>query len=133
MAHFKQKEPAFKLPYLSQPISENVPKNMKTGCCANKTTDVILSRYRNIAQKSGIDFLTDIRLPEEVNIPEPKLCVLFGNLLENAVDACRAARADKPYIKICSTIVGNAFSLTVDHTCGNPPYLSKRQNYVHQA
>lgn len=46
--------------------------------------------------------------------------MFFGNLLENAVDACRAARADKPYIKICSTIVGNAFSLTVDNTCGNP-------------
>lgn len=94
---------------------------MKTGYRPNKTSDVIPSLYSNIAQSSGIRFITDIRLPAEINISDPKLCVLFGNLLENTIDTCQSTHLESPFIKVCNTIVdSDAFSLTADNTCNNP-------------
>lgn len=101
---------------------KTIPDDIKTGYCANNTIDVMLGWYGALAEENNIKFITDIRVPSEINIPEPTLCVLFGNLLENAIDACKATDLEVPFIKVCCTITGtNVFSLTVDNSCKYPP------------
>lgn len=101
---------------------KSLPVDIKTGYCANKTIDIILGWYFNIAEKNNIKVITNINIPARINIPDPTLSVLFGNLLENAVYACINTKLKEPFIKVCCTITGsNAFSLTVDNTCENQP------------
>lgn len=99
-----------------------MPKDIKTGYCANYAVDAVLGWYGQIAEENNIEFTTDVRLPQKLNIPEPTLCVLFGNLLENSIEACKNTKIKKPFIKVHSIIIGdNALSLTIDNTCENAP------------
>lgn len=53
---------------------------------------------------------------------EPELCALLGNLLENAVEACRVVQDEMAaYIRLHIRLDGNLLSITVDNTCPVPP------------
>lgn len=56
--------------------------------CNNYALNAILSFYADKAESAGIQFDIHIQLSDPPVIPETKLCVLLGNLLENALDAC---------------------------------------------
>lgn len=101
---------------------KTLPKNINGSFSLNYAVNVILSYYAEKAAERGIIFTTNIRLPERVDIPEPTLCVLFGNLLENAVEACEGYKDKKPFIRICSALVSErVFSVTVDNSCFSEP------------
>ena len=53
--------------------------------CNNYALNAILSFYADKAESAGIQFDIPIQLSVHPVIPETKLCVLLGNLLENAL------------------------------------------------
>ena len=57
-------------------------------------------------------------------IPEHEVCVLLGNLLENALEACTADSSKKPVVQVHIRQTGHSMlTLTVDNTCSVPPSL----------
>jgi hypothetical protein len=50
--------------------------------------NALLSHYETLLRKAGVEVSYDLRLPENYNIADIDLCVIFGNLLENALFAC---------------------------------------------
>lgn len=58
--------------------------------CENETVNVILALYSETAYEGGITFSVKADVPKDVFVDKKDLVVLFGNLLENAADACRA-------------------------------------------
>lgn len=76
--------------------------------CENFTADSIIKYYMSIALKKDIEFKTKLTIPEKININNLDLCVVLGNCLENAIDACdRITESQKKYIYIQSQIVGS--------------------------
>ncbi len=58
--------------------------------CSNPTVNAILSHYTALCQREGIALSVQVNLPAQSDgLPDVDYCVLFGNLLENAVEACR--------------------------------------------
>lgn len=55
----------------------------------NPTVNAVVAYYAGHAEAAGIRFTARVQLPEQLLIPDPVFCVLLGNLLENAVDACK--------------------------------------------
>ena len=55
----------------------------------NIVIDSILSNGFATAEENGIDVKCSVVLPPSLNIAEVDLCILFGNLVENAVEACQ--------------------------------------------
>ena len=55
----------------------------------NPTVNAVVAYYAGHAEAAGIRFTARVQLPEHLLIPDPIFCVLLGNLLENAVDACK--------------------------------------------
>lgn len=55
----------------------------------NPTVNAVVAYYAGHAEAAGIRFTARVQLPEHLLIPDPVFCVLLGNLLENAVDACK--------------------------------------------
>ncbi|MCD7904861.1 MAG: GHKL domain-containing protein [Clostridiales bacterium] len=97
-----------------------LPKDIKTGFSANYTVDMIVGWYAEKAETKGISFDTDIQVPGEINIPEPMLCVLLGNLIENAIESCQGLKNVKPFIKIRGASPGeNTLVFTMDNSCEN--------------
>ena len=63
----------------------------------NRVVDVLLNEKRNIAETKHIRWECDVQIPEICKVHEFDLCVLFGNILDNAVEACERAQAGLAY------------------------------------
>lgn len=56
----------------------------------NMVLNAIAGYYLNAAKSEGIRVETDIRAKTELPLKDEELCILLTNLLENALEACRA-------------------------------------------
>lgn len=56
--------------------------------CQNETVNAIVAYFADQAEKQGARYTVKLDLPETLFVTKPDLTVLFGNLLENAVEAC---------------------------------------------
>ncbi len=54
----------------------------------SSAVDALLYQKRMLAEKNSIRWECDVQIPPACCIPEFDLCVLFGNLLDNALEAC---------------------------------------------
>lgn len=74
--------------YLAEYNAEHQDTSSKT-YSNNPTVNAVVAYYAGHAEAAGIRFTARVQLPEHLLIPDPVFCVLLGNLLENAVDACK--------------------------------------------
>jgi sensor histidine kinase regulating citrate/malate metabolism len=65
----------------------NVDTIIKTG---NIIIDAILNSKISLANSKEIAVNAKVAVPEKLNISEIDLCVIIGNLLDNAIEACEA-------------------------------------------
>uniref|UniRef100_UPI0005AB5BFB sensor histidine kinase n=1 Tax=Faecalimicrobium dakarense TaxID=1301100 RepID=UPI0005AB5BFB len=54
----------------------------------NKIIDAILSNKIEECNSKNINLIMDIKIPETLNINDFDICVIFGNILDNAIEAC---------------------------------------------
>ncbi len=98
---------------------QSIPKSSSSSIyCKNYAIDTIMRFYLTQAANEGIQVTVSLPLPGELPIPEPDVCVLLGNLLENALAACREmAPSENRYIKVCGLFTPPyALSFTVDNS-----------------
>lgn len=74
--------------YLAEYNAEHADTPSKT-YSNNPTVNAVVAYYAGHAEAAGIRFTARVQLPEHLLIPDPVFCVLLGNLLENAIDACK--------------------------------------------
>ncbi|MDO4294705.1 MAG: GHKL domain-containing protein [bacterium] len=73
--------------YLSE-LAEDSSLSTPLSFCSIYPLDVLLRYYYAKAQSQHIAITIQVALAEELRIPSSDLCVIFGNLLENAYEAC---------------------------------------------
>lgn len=66
---------------------------LKTG---NVMLDATLNAKLTLAGSLGIDIRADARVPERLPLSDVDLCVLIGNLLDNAMEACARQPEGEP-------------------------------------
>ena len=98
-----------------------LPPDTARTWCENYAVNTIISYYGEEARKASVDFSVRIQLPPSLPLGEPQLCSIFGNLLENALDACQTGRSEsetaQPFIRVCAVQTGTStLSITVDNT-----------------
>lgn len=62
--------------------------------CAIPIVNAILTEKQKLCETEGISFQANLLLPDETGIAKLDLCMIFGNLLDNAVRACKEAKAN---------------------------------------
>lgn len=77
----------------------------------NRVVDVLLYQKRKMTEEKKIVWECDVQIPKACGVSEFDLCVLFGNILDNAVEACE--KAEQPFIHIRAGAVKNCFLLEV--------------------
>ncbi|MGE4354818.1 MAG: sensor histidine kinase [Oscillospiraceae bacterium] len=60
----------------------------------------MLNYKLSAAQDEGIEICLSVQIPEHLNLDEFDLAVILGNLLDNAVEACRKLKDGKSYISL---------------------------------
>ena len=70
---------------------------MKTG---NKMTDIILNSKISLARSKNIQVVADAHVPVELSTAEIDLCIIIGNLFDNAIEACMALPKEERMIRV---------------------------------
>lgn len=83
-------------PYLQHAISD-LEKNYILINTGNLVIDSFVSNFVSMAQKEGIQWHTDIQVnPNSITVRDYDLSIILGNLLDNALAACRQIQAPAP-------------------------------------
>lgn len=56
--------------------------------CQNSVINALVAGYAERASKIGINFDVDISILKTLPVPNYEMCIIIGNLLENAIEAC---------------------------------------------
>lgn len=103
--------------------------------CARPTVDVILRHYLGRAMDAGVEVTHHVEIPADFARSDLDLCVVFGNLTENAMEACLRQTEGKKYIHVTTNCIGgkmlairmeNSFSGTISLRGG--AYQSSKRN-----
>ena len=86
---------------------------IKTG---NKMTDAILNSKLSIAAAKHIQVKAEARIPVSLTVSELDLCIVIGNLLDNAIDACSALPEEERLIRLYMEMKGNYLYLALTDT-----------------
>ena len=89
--------------------------------CNSYAVNAILAFYADKAENHNIRLDVKIQMSDTPVIPETEFCVLLGNLLENALDACQTGRSEsktsQPFIRVCAIQIGTStLSIAVDNS-----------------
>ncbi len=83
----------------------------------NKAVDALLHQKRKRAEEKNIQWECDVLMPKECCINEFDLCVLFGNILDNALEACGRVQGDEGcFINIQAKAVKKCFLIEVKNS-----------------
>lgn len=93
----------------------NVETVIKTG---NKMADAILNSKLSLAAQKEIKVKAEAKIPVSLTVSELDLCIIIGNLLDNAIEACMELPPDSRLIRIYMEMKGNYLYLSLINTAG---------------
>lgn len=97
-------------------LIETIPPSQKN-YCDNTAVNAIVSRFASVCEQSGIECSINLTVPEHnEQMTDSSLCVIFGNLLENAVEACRRMTAGHRFIRLNSSLQYDMLTITMDNS-----------------
>ena len=123
--------------YLNQLENDlkQVDQLVKTG---NLIVDAVLNSKLSIAKDQHIQFICKAIAPEWMSIKDIDICVILGNLLDNAIESCLRLTEDKRFIRVYIDIVRKQFYISItnaaleDLSFEEKNYISKKRgNHGH--
>lgn len=82
----------------------------------NGVIDALLYHKRKQAEKNGICWESNVQIPVNCGMDEFDLCVLFGNILDNALHAGSENKKDEyRFVRVVSQRVKNSFLIVVSN------------------
>ena len=89
----------------------------------NIVVDSLVNHKYALAQKDGIRFEARIFIPSVLPFQSGHLAIIFGNLLENALEACRKLPQEQRYIILEATYIKEMLQICIKN--GSPEKLKK--------
>lgn len=85
----------------------------KTG---NTGMDAILNSKLTLAEENGLEIKCDAKLPEFLPINQVDLCVLLGNLIDNAIEACEKIEGEqRKFLRIYLCVMKSQLYISVSN------------------
>ncbi|MBR6020141.1 MAG: sensor histidine kinase [Lachnospiraceae bacterium] len=99
--------------------------------CENTTANAVLTYFSQMAASDSIACDIQFSMPDEVNVDASDIAVLLGNLMENAVQACRSQATGERRIEVRGGMrEGGLFALIVDNTADREPEVGKDGRFI---
>ncbi|MCI8994021.1 MAG: GHKL domain-containing protein [Eubacterium sp.] len=94
----------------------------------SKAVDALLYQKRKQAEQEQILWECDVQIPNGCGIDEFDLCVLFGNILDNALEACkRVQNRERRFVRIQAKTVKKCFFLEVKNSMDPARHGEKKE------
>ena len=101
--------------YLNK-YSESLPDDSLVRFCENTAANAVILYFAQQAKDNGIDYIVKAEIPNDIFVSNTDISVLFGNMIENALDACREESGNDRKIIIRAGLSGGSLCVTVDNT-----------------
>lgn len=99
---------------------------VKTG---NVMVDAILNSKLTLARRQKISVNCKAELPERISVEDVDLCVILGNLLDNAIEACGRIEEGARFLRVYMRVNTSQFYLSVQNSARAEPDFDER-NYI---
>lgn len=96
---------------------------IKTG---NKMTDIILNSKISLARSKNIQVTVDASVPVALTTAEIDLCIIIGNLFDNAIEACMGLPEEERFIRVYMDMKNIQLYMSFTNTCAGKK-MEKRQ------
>lgn len=95
----------------------------------NIMVDAILNSKISLALKEHIKITCTAEIPEEININDIDLCVILGNILDNATEAAVKIAPEKRFLRIYMTILKKQLYISVQNSAREELSFNEK-NYI---
>ena len=95
---------------------KQLPDHSLITFCENIDANIVLSHYAQEAERLGIAYSVVANIPASCPVEDHDLSVLFGNLLENAVDACVSSKTTARSIFVRAVYEKGSLCIAIDNT-----------------
>lgn len=85
--------------------------------CESPAVNSLLSYYLELAEREHADISCSVSLAERLPVPEAELCIIAGNLLENAVEAFRRMESKERFLDVKLSMPSHSILLV--QVCNN--------------
>lgn len=105
--------------------------------CKNFAINCLLNHYINISNRNNIDMNICVYLPNNISVLDSDLCIIFGNCIENAIEACIDLNENK-FINLNTTTHSNMIIITIDNSYNgvlkkkNDIFLSSKRDFKYE-
>ena len=115
--HIANEDNVTAVQYIDRLLDELDINNMffNTG---NTVLDAMLSVKKSKAEQKGIQFISNLRIPANIPIKDTDICIIFGNVLDNAIEACEKVNTS-PYISVVLVYGEDTLFCKVENSCNN--------------
>lgn len=113
------------LDQLEEDLNE-VDQLVKTG---NLMVDAILNSKLSIAKQHHIRLTYKAIAPEQMSIRDTDLCVILGNLMDNAIESCKNLPQPERFIRVYIDIVRKQFYISITNAAIQELGFEER-NYI---
>lgn len=96
--------------------NDSLPDDLLIRFCENPAANAVLLYFAQQAKDNDIDYIVQADIPGDIFVSDTDISVLFGNLIENAIDACKEESGDDRKIDIRAMLKGSTLCVTVDNT-----------------
>lgn len=97
---------------------ETIAPMLDTG---NTALDATLSTKKTLAENKGIDLTMTIHVQENLPIAPKDICTIFGNALDNAIEACEQIQSSEKYINLSLVQLDNTLICKIVNTASEKP------------
>lgn len=101
----------------------------------NLVVDSVLRIKAGIAKKAGIHMESSVFIPKKMQMDTGDIGVLYGNLLDNALEACQKVKEENRYLRIENKYVDGKLILIIENSKDsekNPElHTTKADSYSH--
>jgi hypothetical protein len=101
--------------YLNQ-YQVRLTESAQPSLCKHYIVDAILQHYRSVAAESGIQFAVKVDMPVQVRVADLDICIILGNVIENAIEACQRMKDAGQFINLHIKMIGDMLIVTLDNS-----------------
>lgn len=95
----------------------------------NLMVDAILNSKLTLAGRQEISVNCKARAPKKLSVEDVDLCVILGNLLDNALEACAMVEKENRFLRVYMTVNKSQMYLSVQNSASREPDFEAR-NYI---
>lgn len=104
---------------------DRVDTYVKSG---NLMVDAILNSKLSLAERDGVAVACKARVPDALTVDDVDLCVIMGNLLDNAIEACAALPADGRWLRVYVAARGSQLYASIQNSAVEDPSFNQRNH-----